>query len=329
MNEQGFLTQHQQEWLDFKRELDAMGRSGATTKVGFPSRYRRICQHLALARYRGYGAVVTDALNRLALRGHHQLYRRPPRVWGRLLRYVAVEVPRTVRREWRSVVLAHLLFYGLALGVFLFIQHDPDRVYSFMGPAQVAQLEDMYRVEGGGSPIARESSSDLVMFGFYIRNNISIAFRTFAGGVMFGLGSLFFLGVNGLFVGAAFGHMRQVGLGDVFFPFVIGHSAFELTAIVLSAAAGLRLGFAGLAPGTRRRSVAIRQTASALAPMLYGFFAMLVLAAFLEACWSSMPWGHGWPKLVVGAALWVMVYAWLALGGRHGPRTGGGGPRAC
>ena len=39
------------------------------------------------------------------------------------------------------------------------------------------------------------------MFGFYILNNVSIGFRSFAGGIIFGLGTIFFLVFNGLILG--------------------------------------------------------------------------------------------------------------------------------
>ena len=48
--------------------------------------------------------------------------------------------------------------------------------------------------------------------------------------------------VNGLVIGAAAGHLSGLGFYQTFWPFVAGHAAFELTAICISAAAGLMLG---------------------------------------------------------------------------------------
>src|SRR5258708_29542768 len=95
-----------------------------------------------------------------------------------------------------------------------------------------------------------------MMFGFYIRNNVSVALQCFAGGLVAGLGSLFFLAYNGAFSGALAGYLTERGLSPTFYSFIATHSAFELTAIVLSGAAGLRIGHALLAPGrgTRRQS---------------------------------------------------------------------------
>ena len=78
-----------------------------------------------------------------------------------------------------------------------------------------------------------------MMFGYYIRNNISVAFQCFAAGLFVGLGSLFFLAYNGAFSGAMAGYLVDRGLSSTFFSFVVTHSAFELTAIVLVGRGGI------------------------------------------------------------------------------------------
>src|SRR5690606_34190487 len=100
---------------------------------------------------------------------------------------------------------------------------------------------------------------------------------TFGGGVLFGLGSVFFLVFNGLVIGTVAGHLTRIGYGETFWPFVSGHSAFELSAIVLAGAAGLRLGGALLAPGQRSRARALREEALDSAGLIWGFAVLLVL----------------------------------------------------
>src|SRR5262249_56645652 len=77
--------------------------------------------------------------------------------------------------------------------------------------------------------------------------------RCFAAGLFAGLGGLFFLAYNGVFSGALAGYLASRGLSPTFFSFIVTHAAFELTAIVLSGAAGLRIGHALLAPGRYSR----------------------------------------------------------------------------
>src|SRR5260370_9768326 len=142
---------------------------------------------------------------------------------------------------------------------------------------------------GGGAAAQATVGALFARFGLYVWNNVSIAFRTFAGGVVVGVGSLFFLVYNGVVCGAVASHIHQVGFDRAFYAFVIGHGAFELTAIVLAGACGLRLGLAGLAPRPLRRSRSLLDAAGATVPLLYGFTAMLLVAALLES--FSSPWG--------------------------------------
>jgi uncharacterized membrane protein SpoIIM required for sporulation len=155
-----------------------------------------------------------------------------------------------------------------------------------------------------------------MMFGYYIMNNVSIGLRTFASGLLFGIGSIIVLLTNGLMIGSIAGHLQAVGHGDPFWRFVAGHAAPELTAIVLAGAAGLRLGLALVAPGRRRRVDALIDAGRTGARMCLGIFAMLVFAAFVEAFWSSIGWIPALVKYAVGATLWLIVLAWLTFGGR-------------
>src|SRR5207244_4694056 len=112
-----------------------------------------------------------------------------------------------------------------------------------------ASFEQMYSPAADAIGRTRTASTDWMMFGFYIRNNVTVAFQCLAGGLFGGLGSLFFLAYNGAYSGALAGYLTERGLSATFYSFIATHSAFELTAIVLSGAAGLRIGHALLAPG--------------------------------------------------------------------------------
>jgi uncharacterized membrane protein SpoIIM required for sporulation len=154
------------------------------------------------------------------------------------------------------------------------------------------------------------------MFGFYIFNNVRIAFQTFAGGLVFGLGAVFFLVFNGLVIGAVAGHVTSVGYGAAFWSFVAGHSAFELGGIALSGAAGLRLGAALLAPGQLTRKDALAVAGREAAGMMYGVAGMIVAAAFVEAFWSSNTGLAHTIKYGVGGVLCMLTIAYFVTAGR-------------
>jgi uncharacterized membrane protein SpoIIM required for sporulation len=183
-------------------------------------------------------------------------------------------------------------------------------------PDQVSQFEDMYNPEDRVLGSARESSSNIEMFGFYISNNIGVSFRTFASGILLGIGSLFFLIYNGLLMGAVAGHLTNVGFIDTFFPFVIGHCSFELTAIIISGAAGLKLGHSLLAPGNLTRLESLKRASKIAIRLMYGVIIMLLIAAFIEAFWSSNNMLMPWQKYLVGSFLWLLVLNYFCFSGR-------------
>lgn len=315
-----FVARYSPQWSEFAAMLDALDqrRPGSAS---FPQAYRRVCQQLALARDRGYGPDLVDRLHHLALRGHQQLYgvRRPSRAG--IVQFLAAEFPGAVRRQWRLVLLAMLLLLIPAVGIGVITHVAPETVYTMMSPDQVREFEEMYRPDAAhlGREAGRESASDWLMFGFYIWNNIKVAFQCFATGLLLGLGPIFYLIYNGLLMGAVAGHLGNAGYTQTFYSFVIGHGAFELTAIVLSGAAGLKLGTALLFPGRLQRSVSLKLAARETLPILYGLTLMLIVAAMLEAFWSSSVSIPVSAKFAMGVVYWSLVLVYFTTRGRaHG-----------
>ena len=323
MKQQSFEALHAAEWRAFEDWLERRrsarpGHDAAQLllQAEVPQRYRRVCQHLALARDRGYGADLVDRLHRMAVGGYHALYaeRIPSR--SALLAFVASKLPAIVRRERRMVALSALLFFGPLAGMIALLQHYPDLVYYFIPQEQLTRIEGMY--DRGAERLGRtpEADSAFYMFGFYIWNNIRIAFQTFAGGLLFGIGTLFFLLFNGFFIGAVAGHLTRAGYAETFWSFVSGHSPLELTGIMLAGAAGLKLGAALVAPGRLTRTQALIEAAREGSGLIYGAAGMLLAAAFVEAFWSPLTEFAPGVKYAVGIAGWLVVIAYLALAGR-------------
>lgn len=325
MKQSLFETRHQPHWQAFAAQLALLeqGKAKAQDLTRFPHDYRRLCQHLALAQERGYSSYLVDPLQQLALRGHQQLYRHRSQLGAKALSFLLADFPRTVREQWRFVLVASLLFFGSLIGIALLVYLFPDLIYTIVSPQQVTEMLGMYDPDASrlGRAAERASSEDWMMFGYYVMHNIGIAFQTFAGGLLFGLGSVFFLFFNGLMIGAVAGHLTEIGYGQTFWSFVIGHGAFELTAIALAGAAGLQLGWALIAPGALPRGEALRLAARKSVQMICGVILFLLIAAFIEAYWSSTTAVEPWGKYLVGATLWAMVITYLLFAGRsrHAP----------
>lgn len=320
MNREAFETSHELQWQALEASLarlESQGRGRGEAAPDFPELYRQVCHHLALVRHRRYGADLELRLNRLVLRGHQQLYRSRTGDFASALRFVTSGFPRLVRSEVRLVLLSLLLFVGPLIALRSAVAWRPELALSVLPAETVEQMGQQYAPDGELGA-ERPVDSDLLMFGYYIYNNIGIAFRTFAGGILAGLGSIFFLVYNGLAMGAVAGHIEHMGYEESFYPFVIGHGAFELTAIVLAGVAGLRLGLALLAPGRLSRGEALREAGRRAVSLVSGVAGMLIIAAFLEAFWSPST-APATVKLVAGGVLWGYVSFYFLVAGRsHG-----------
>ncbi|MCF4994301.1 stage II sporulation protein M [Pseudomonas syringae] len=320
MKQSLFESRHKAEWERFGLALERLERGKETSQVAdFPQAYRRLCQHLALAQERGYSSYLIDTLQQQALRGHQQLYRHRSRLGANLLSFVLADFPRLVRAEWRFVLAAGVLFFGSLVGFGLLVYLFPELIYNLIPADQVRELQGMYDPVAGhlGRSAERAASEDWVMFGYYVMHNIGIAFQTFASGLLFGLGSAFFLFYNGLMIGAVAGHLTEIGFGETFWSFVIAHGAFELTAIALAGAAGLKMGWALIAPGRFTRTQALKDAAHQSVLLICGVILFLLIAAFTEAYWSSKTTVAPSTKYLIGTTLWIGVIAYLTFAGRN------------
>ncbi len=322
MKQQQFIEHHRSVWEALRQTLDELEkpprRRDGSDLERLPELYRRVCADLALAKERRYSSGLVDELHDLAMRGHSVLYRRKSLWWWRVAIFIWVVFPSTLRKNARLFWLATALFYLPALALGGLCYHNNDFIYTVMSPHQVAQMEYMY--DPGNSKLgrseARESSTDFEMFGYYIWNNIGIGFRTFASGIFFGIGTLLALLFNGVTIGAVAGHLTELGFVGTFWPFVAGHSAFELTAICISGTAGLMLARALLVPGRRTRGEALRVEAAAAVQLIMGAALLLLVAAFIEAFWSADGAVRPVLKFAVAALLWLSVVLYLSLAGR-------------
>jgi uncharacterized membrane protein SpoIIM required for sporulation len=317
-----FVETRQDDWNAWDRWLAAPRRKSKDSNddgipvAEVPRRFRRLSRDLALARDRRYSAALVESLHRRVLAAHQRIYSARTEGGSSILSFYGSGLPRLVRREWRFVLTAFLLFFVPIFIMLAVLQHHPDGVYLVLSPEQVGQYEEMYAPDAKHLGRPRSASSEWAMWGFYIANNVQIDFQCFAGGIAFAVGAIFYLLFNGLSIGATAGYLTQLGYIETFWGFVCGHSAFELTGAVLSGAAGLKIGFSLLAPGNRSRLAALKDSSKGAIGLVYGAATLTFLAAFIEAFWSpnrAVPLAF---KIGIGLALWLLTWGYLMLAGR-------------
>lgn len=318
MKQQLFEQEHQATWEMVEQSLEKPG-SGQNSKL-LTENYMLLSQHLALAKQRLYDTALIERLNKLVMRLYRELYRYQTNTRLNYYRFLVRGFPLSIYHHRVFIAIALLVFLlpGLIAGGWVYL--DENAIYSILDGPGVRQVEQMYDPSASKIGREREAETDIFMFGFYIQNNISIAFRCFAGGLLAGLGTLLVLFFNGLHIGGIAGHLTRLDYVDTFYPFVVGHGAFELTAIVFSGAAGLKLGYSILNPDQLSRLDSLRLAGRESIPMLYGIVLMLVIAALMEAFWSSNASLSISVKYTIGAACWLLVLLYSISGKRFESR---------
>ena len=213
--------------------------------------YQRVSTHLSYARTVYRDPALTARLTRLVARASGVIYGTRARTLRAVGRFFADDLPRRgVARPplRRSSALACLFLPALAFGVWL---ANSDAALDAAGPDAVREayleedFEDYYSSDPGGRsspPRSRSTTSGWR----------SCAFA--AGIVLLPARGPVILVINGANVGVAAGLFVAAGRGAASSSgLILPHGLLELTAVVVAGGAGLRMGWAIIAPGDRTR----------------------------------------------------------------------------
>lgn len=312
-----FVGPRKKRWDRLERLLSGPLDADGWTELA--AAYRAVCADLSRARSLGMPTDVQSFLDDLSGRAHNRLYSVREAGFGLgLVQDALVGFPQEVRRQWVFILLGSLLFYGPFLVGAVGSYADASFASAVLPEGQLEMMEAMY----GGEEQVRDFANNAAMAGFYVQNNVGIAFRCFATGALAGLGSIFFLVYNGLVIGTVFGYLGNVGLGGNLLEFTSGHSAWELTGICISGAAGLRLGWSMVVTEGRTFVGSMRRAAPVLYRLILGTALLLFVAAAIEGFWSASPVPRP-VKFGFGLVQWGIVGAWLFFGGRRPLATRG------
>lgn len=306
------------DWLqlsDLLRDVGtkSLGKLPPPQLQEFARLYRAVSNDLAVARLRFPRSPVVTDLNRLVWTAHSVLYAEPRRFWARLGAYVARGYPRAVRRNSWFVLAGGVVFVLSILAGIVWYLAAPEAVTSALGIPAPGETNE------AGVPLVTPGEG--VYFWVMVAvNNIVVSLQAFAFGMLFCVGTVFYLAINGLMIGAFATSAFQAGRGEDFMALVTPHGVLELTLIVLAGAAGMRIGWALVAPGRRKRSKALIDAGREGMRVLVGSLLFLVAAGAIEGLVTTM----GLPPILNIALGWtvgVVFWAYLAAAGRSKPPT--------
>jgi len=306
-------------------ELDALaGRGGRTSARRDPERLRRLgtlfratAADLAVARRRFPGDPLVVRLEDLVRRGRQVVYGNDRRLMT-FRHFVTTGYWRRVRERPAFLLAGLILIMGPWLLAAVWATRDPASARG-LAPADYSSVVERDRADFRLTADEKAQVSSEIF-----TNNIRVAFLAFATGIAAGIGTAVVLVYQGVVLGTVFGLTIDAGNAGSLFEFVGAHGVLEISCIIVAGAAGMRMGWALVAPGHRRRGEALGIEARAAAEVAVGTALVLVICGIIEGTVSTSGIGLV-PALVLGVGIGTVFWALVLWRGRpEQPATGRG-----
>jgi uncharacterized membrane protein SpoIIM required for sporulation len=267
------------------------------------SLYRATAADLATARRRWPHDPIVRYLEGLVTRGRANVYGSSEGRGG-ALEFFRRDYWVLVAARPAALAIAALLLVIPALLAALWAGDDPAAAASVLP-------QDFRSSEGGpeGTDLGLAVEEQAAFSTLIFTNNIQVTFLSFAAGIAAGIGTGLVLIYNGVVLGVVAGLGVMSGNGRLVYELVVAHGVLELSCIVVAAGAGMRMGWALIEPGNRKRTYALVENAREGVLIVLGTAPWLVLAGLVEG--FITPSGLGIvPVTVVGFGL-AFAYWWL------------------
>jgi uncharacterized membrane protein SpoIIM required for sporulation len=318
MREAAFLSQNENKWRRVEEILDDRSDIGPDEAADL---FVELTDDLSYARTHYSTSVSTNYLNALASGIYQKLTIGRREKLDRLVVFWKTELPLAVRRHHRKLFYSALFFIcSVILGV-ASTHYDEDFPRTILGDRYVN--ETLANIESGDPmKIYKDPDAGAMFLGISL-NNIKVASYTFIAGILFSMGTYYFLFFNGVMVGAFQYFFFQKGVFLESFLTIWIHGTIEISCLVIAGAAGITLGNSMLFPGTLPRKTSLVKGAKEALKISVGIVPLFIFAALLE---SFVTRHTNTPNIIrasiiLGSAvfvIWYFVILPIRLGKKHG-----------
>ena len=280
MNVKQFVKMHREEWKQLEELITTLSthrRSITGDRVTQYHRlYQKAAQNLSYSQTYFPNDEVTQYLNGLVAKSHNLFYKDQVSSLKQTRHFFSVKFIGLLLEQWKFVIFAMILFLIGALGSFLSVMNDPLHIYAIL-PTEIAKGVDPDQLGKG-----HEAVNSSLMSASIMTNNIKVAIFAFAGGITFGLLTVYLMVYNGIIIGALAALFWHHGKSYDFWAYIVPHGMIELTAIFIAGGAGLLMGYKLFVPGQFSRSYQLKQQAIRSVQLLLGTIPLFVIAGIIE-----------------------------------------------
>ena len=278
MREASFLSQNEEKW---RKVEDVLDKNSNLTPDQSAELFTELTDDLSYARTQYPQSITTRYLNALAAGIFQKLNMGRKEKLARFTSFWRYEVPQAVGRHHKEMLFVFLFFLMTVMIGVVSTHYDESFPRTVLGDKYVDMTIE--NIENGDPMAVYKSSESNSMFLGITFNNIRVASYTFTAGILFSLGSLYFLFVNGIMLGTFQYFFVTKGLFIDSFLAIWIHGTLEISAIIIAGAAGVVLGNSVLFPSTYPRLYSLIKGAKEALKIFIGIIPIIVLAGFLES----------------------------------------------
>jgi uncharacterized membrane protein SpoIIM required for sporulation len=222
-------------------------------------------------------------LNERATSFYNEIYKRKRNNLSSILYFWKYDLPLIVRNRHRYLLISLLFTIVFFLIGWFSVEHNPDFLDTYLSRDYVDMTHENIK-QGNPFGVYSDENNAFSMFVRIGINNIRVALLCFVSGLVFTVGTLYFLFQNGLMLGGfekIFFMHPELGWQSMFVIWI--HGVLEISAIIIAGGAGISLGNSFLFPGSFTRKESLKRAALDGVKIMMGLIPIFVVAALLES----------------------------------------------
>jgi uncharacterized membrane protein SpoIIM required for sporulation len=278
LREVTFLKKNAEKWTQVEAFLTS---GGGMNPDKLADLFIGLTDDLSYSRTFYPGSKTTLYLNSLTAKVHQSIYKSRKERKERFLRFWKFEAPLLFHKHRIKIIISFSIFFlSMMIGV-VSSAGDSGFVRLIMGDSYVNMT--LENIDKGDPMAVYKQMNGVDMFLGITFNNIRVSFIAFMFGLFFSFGTAWVLMSNGIMLGAFqyFFHLHGLLIESVLVIWI--HGTLEISAIIISGAAGLVLGNSILFPGTYSRRQSFIIGAKEGLKILVSLIPIFITAGFLES----------------------------------------------
>jgi uncharacterized membrane protein SpoIIM required for sporulation len=304
-----FLKQNASKWENYESSLDKK-------EVEHPAKvaemFIELTDDFSYSKSNYEESKTTKYLNSLTARVHQLVYRNKKESNKRIFLFWKIEIPSLFGKYHNLLLISFVVgVIGTLLGVVSQL-YDESFVRIIMGDDYVNQTIERIK---NGNPIGIYGEMPQGFMFFYITiNNIRVSFMMFAMGMIFSVGTGFYILYNCIMLGSFFAMFYQYNVLGKALKVVWIHGTLEISAIVIAGCAGFILGNSFMFPGSYSRLESFKRGAKDGIKIIVGLIPIFICAGFLESFitrYTEMPLWLSLMIILGSLTFLVWYFIWL------------------